>query len=69
MAHPIIQAPPVTNATTGFGPSKFFGKYKSNLKNHHCIRKNIALSLICDKLKFTDMKKMINHRVKYLFLG
>ena len=31
MAHPIIQAPPVTNATTGFGPSNFFGKKRSNL--------------------------------------
>lgn len=28
---PIIQAPPVTNATTGFGPSIFSGKYRSNL--------------------------------------
>jgi len=24
--HPIIQAPPVTKATTGFGPLLFFGK-------------------------------------------
>lgn len=31
MTHPIIQAPPVTNATTGFGPSVFFGKYRSSL--------------------------------------
>jgi hypothetical protein len=30
--HPIIQAPPVTNATTGFGPVEFLGRYKSSLK-------------------------------------
>lgn len=26
ISHPIIQAPPVTNATTGFGSSLFSGK-------------------------------------------
>lgn len=30
--YPIIQAPPVINATTGFGPSLFLGKYKSSLR-------------------------------------
>lgn len=32
--YPIIQAPPVTNATTGFGPSLSFGKYRSSLHDH-----------------------------------
>lgn len=28
----MIQAPPVTNITTGFGPSLFVGKNRSNLE-------------------------------------
>lgn len=31
--YPIIQAPPVIKATTGFGPLLFLGKYKSSLQN------------------------------------
>lgn len=33
VTHPMIHAPPVTNATTGFGPFIFFGRYRSSL--HH----------------------------------
>lgn len=32
ITYPIIQAPPVTKATTGFGPLLFLGKYKSSLQ-------------------------------------
>ena len=32
ITYPIIQAPPVIKATTGFGPLLFLGKYKSSLQ-------------------------------------
>lgn len=32
ITYPIIQAPPVMKATTGFGSSQFLGKYKSSLQ-------------------------------------
>lgn len=31
--HPMIQAPPVTNATTGLGVLPLIGKYRSKLQN------------------------------------
>lgn len=34
VTYPIIQAPPVTNATTGFRPLVFLGKNRSSLHNY-----------------------------------
>lgn len=56
-AHPIIQAPPVTNATTGFGPSLFLGKYRSRLP-----KTNIS-SIQQSKIKGNNLgtKKLFNN--------
>lgn len=40
VTYPIIQAPPVMKATTGFGPSLFLGKNKSSLQRKYTINQN-----------------------------
>jgi len=42
ITYPIIQAPPVMKATTGFGPSLFLGKNKSSLQRKYTINQNYS---------------------------
>lgn len=71
LTYPIVQAPPVTNATTGFRPSVFFGKYRSNLPYSPVFIYTCKHVLLAKKKHVLIIYAYINMiwSTKYLFLG